>query len=246
MIRSLWQVLFGITLIVISILLYFTQIEIFHAPRDTFFYFFQDLAFIPIEVLLVTLILNKLLNMREKRTMLNRLNMVIGTFFSEVGMHLLKELAEFDHEIFSVKSDFIVESWWTEAHFSASAKRLQNYVYTVNYEKGDLRTLKTLLQTKRDFLLKLLENPNLLEHETFTELLLAIFHLTEELVMREDVTSLLPADGSHIETDMRRVFAILVVQWLTYMKHLKAEYPYLFSLAIRTNPFDEKASVIIK
>jgi len=27
------------------------------------------------------------------------------------------------------------------------------------------------------------------------------------------------------------------------MEHLKNEYPYLFSLAIRTNPFDPEASV---
>jgi hypothetical protein len=27
------------------------------------------------------------------------------------------------------------------------------------------------------------------------------------------------------------------------MEHLKKEYPYLFSLALRTNPFDPEASV---
>jgi hypothetical protein len=30
------------------------------------------------------------------------------------------------------------------------------------------------------------------------------------------------------------------------MKHLKENYPYLFSLAMRTNPFDADASVIVK
>jgi hypothetical protein len=30
------------------------------------------------------------------------------------------------------------------------------------------------------------------------------------------------------------------------MKHLKANYPYLFSLAVRTNPFDTNASVITR
>jgi len=36
------------------------------------------------------------------------------------------------------------------------------------------------------------------------------------------------------------------VQWLAYMKHLKKEYPYLFSLAVRTNPFDPDVSVAVK
>ncbi|MFY9799780.1 MAG: two pore domain potassium channel family protein, partial [Methanoregula sp.] len=31
-----------------------------------------------------------------------------------------------------------------------------------------------------------------------------------------------------------------------YMQHLKKKYPYLFSLAMRTNPFDVHASAIVK
>jgi hypothetical protein len=30
------------------------------------------------------------------------------------------------------------------------------------------------------------------------------------------------------------------------MEHLKINYPYLFSLAMRTNPFDRQASPVIK
>jgi len=39
---------------------------------------------------------------------------------------------------------------------------------------------------------------------------------------------------------------LLVHQWLDYMKHLKDNYPYLFSLAMRANPFDQDASPIVK
>jgi hypothetical protein len=38
------------------------------------------------------------------------------------------------------------------------------------------------------------------------------------------------------------VYELLAAQWLAYMKHLRDNYPYLFSLAIRTNPFDPDAS----
>jgi hypothetical protein len=31
-----------------------------------------------------------------------------------------------------------------------------------------------------------------------------------------------------------------------YMQHLKQNYPYLFSLAMRTNPFDANASAIVR
>jgi len=33
---------------------------------------------------------------------------------------------------------------------------------------------------------------------------------------------------------------------LAHMEHLKNEYPYLFSLAVRTNPFDPNASVEVR
>jgi hypothetical protein len=106
--------------------------------------------------------------------------------------------------------------------------------------------LRRFLLDKRDFLLRLLENPNLLEHETFTQLLQAVFHLTEELADRDDVTKLPPSDYEHIAGDIKRAYVLLVNEWVDYMRHLKNNYPFLFSLAMRTNPFDQSASVIIK
>jgi hypothetical protein len=37
----------------------------------------------------------------------------------------------------------------------------------------------------------------------------------------------------------------MMIEWLTYMQYLKQYYPYLFSLAMRKNPFDRNASVIV-
>ena len=90
---------------------------------------------------------------------------------------------------------------------------------------------------KKDFLLRLLENPILLEHESFTELLWAVFHLAEELAARKDVMSLPNTDVEHLCNDTGRVYNALVLQWLYYMEHLREAYPFLFSYARRTNPF---------
>jgi hypothetical protein len=92
----------------------------------------------------------------------------------------------------------------------------------------------------------LLENPVLLEHESFTDLLQAVFHMTEELAGRENMKQLPEADYEHLAGDMKRVYALLAHQWLDYMRHLKDNYPYLFSLAMRTNPFDQDASPIVR
>lgn len=94
--------------------------------------------------------------------------------------------------------------------------------------------------------MRLLENPILLEHETFTDLLRAVFHLAKELASRKELDHLPDADYQHLANDIKRAYVLLVHQWLDYMRHLKDNYPFLFSLAMRTNPFDQKASPIVK
>jgi len=86
----------------------------------------------------------------------------------------------------------------------------------------------------------------LLEHESFTDLLWAVFHLTEELACRTNVKQLPDTDYAHLSGDIKRAYVLLISEWLAYMKHLKADYPYLFSLAVRTNPFDPNASVEVR
>jgi hypothetical protein len=54
------------------------------------------------------------------------------------------------------------------------------------------------------------------------------------------------ADRKHLANDMKRVYSLLISEWLSYMKHLKENYPYLFSFAMRTNPFDKYATTEIK
>jgi hypothetical protein len=243
--RLKWQIVWGVLLVAISVILYNVQIIVFRAERDTFFYLFQDLAFIPIQVLLVTLILNKLLNVREKQSKLNKLNMVIGTFFSEVGTSLIKSFAALDRNTEKIRGELVVKGAWTDQQFAAVAKRIRGYEYQIRCAASDLEELKIVLLGKQDFLLGLLANPNLLEHETFTELLWSVFHLSEELAVREGFQHLPPADVNHIADDIKRAYSILIFEWLAYMKHLKINYPYLFSFAVRTNPFDPHASPTI-
>ncbi len=111
----------------------------------------------------------------------------------------------------------------------------------MNSQAGGLEELKMTLLAKREFLLRMLENPNLFEHESFTELLWAVFHLTEELASRADLNNLSDTDYHHFSADINRAYCLLILEWLTYMVHLKEDYPFLFSFAVRTNPFDPEA-----
>jgi len=241
--QSPWQVTLAITLMAAASLLYYLQIAIFHAERDTFFYLFQDLAFVPIQVLLVTFIVDRFLRIRERMALLKKLNMVIGAFFSEVGAKLLKYCVACDADAGALGEKLVVSGAWTDQQFDGAIRDLKSHQARMDCGWGNLAELKEFLIARRGFLLRLLENQNLLEHETFTELLWAVFHLMEELDSRRDVTALARPDSEHIAGDIKRAYVILIIEWLSYMRHLKKEYPYLFSLAVRTNPFDPKASV---
>jgi hypothetical protein len=197
-----WQVFLGLFLVVLSILFYLLHYAIFRDAHHIFIYLIGDIAFVFIEVLMVTLIIHRLLSVREKRSRLEKLTMVIGAFFSEVGTRLLAVFSDFDPTLDNIRREL--------------------------------------------FLLRLLENPNLLEHEAFTDLLRAVFHLTEELIARKDFSKLPISDFEHLAGDIKRAYILLVHQWLDYMKYLKNNYPYLFSLAMRTNPFDQEISPVVK
>jgi hypothetical protein len=241
-----WQIFLGLSLLVLSIIFYFIHYLIFRDSHHIFLYLIGDIGFVFIEVLLVTLIIHKLLSDREKRAKLEKLNMVIGVFFSEVGTDLLVYLSNADPKLDKIKRDLIVKNNWSEQEFKNVYKNLNKHEYVVEIVKINLSDLRSNLIEKRDFLIRLIENPILFEHESFTGLLLAVFHLTEELQHREDIVNLPSSDYQHLAGDIKRVYGLLVKQWLDYMKHLKSNYPYLFSLAMRTNPFDKEASPIVR
>jgi len=240
-----WQATLGIGLVLLSAILYTFHFTIFHDEHHIFIYLLGDIAFVPIEVLLVTLIIHRVLTSREKRIRLQKLNMVIGTFFSEAGTYLLAAFSDRDPDIEKIRQDLIITGEWGDEKFKDVWNRLRKYTYHVDMSMLDLMELRDYLKTKRDFLVRLLENPMLLDNESFTSLLRAVFHLTEELEARLDLKALPDTDVNHLEGDIHRAYYNLVMQWLIYMKYLKKTHPYLFSLALRTNPFDRAAAPMV-
>ena len=187
-----------------------------------------------------------MLSRREKQARMKKLNMVIGVFFSEVGNRLIHLFALADAHFEEIQKVLIVTEKWTREDFLRVSEQLRAGKYRVEISRIDVDRLKIFLMQERDFLVRLLENPTLLEHESFTDLLRAVFHLAEELAYREDLSQSPASDQAHIAGDISRAYHLLVHQWLDYMEYLKVNYPYLFSLAMRTNPFDRQASPIVK
>lgn len=234
-----WEIYLGLGLGVVSLTTYYIQNLIFHDIRLILSDLLLQIAFLPIYILLSTIVIDSLLSRREKGQRIKKLNMVIGAFFSESGIELLQSFTKFDRTSEETARLILLDDW------PQKVERMKKWLgkdgFQMNSRTGELEGLKMLLMAKRDFLLRMLENPNLLEHESFTDLLWAVFHLIEELASRADLNHLDDADYDHFTGDIERAYRLLIFEWLTYMIHLKDDYPFLFSYAARTNPFDPEA-----
>jgi hypothetical protein len=237
------KILLAVLLLLPSAAAYALHWAIFRNAHDIFFYLLMDIAFLFVQAVLAALVFDQLLNAHERQATRRKLNVAIGVFFSHVGTPLLRLLSAFDGRAEDARKHLRIDGAWTDAHFAKMQAVLRSHEPAIDARRGDLALLKTTLEQQRDFLLRLLENPNLLEHETLTEMLWAVFHLADELAHRPSVANLPDADREHLENDIRRAHDWLVREWLRHMQHLKATYPYLFSLAVRTNPFNPDAKV---
>jgi hypothetical protein len=238
--------LIAICLLALSAIVFVIQYELFHDTRDMLFYLLQDLAFLPIQILLVAVIVERIITSREKARLLLKMNMVIGSFFSELGIRLLGDLTKSIKNLEGLRPLFAVQMDWTAEAWDRSLKAASGFDYRIDPDDLSLDSVRQLLAANRNLLTLLLANPNLMEHDRFTDLLWAISHLMEELSARESLTDLPASDRAHLAGDARRAYTLLTVEWLLYCRHLQKAYPYIFSLTIRMHPLQANPSAIVR
>lgn len=241
-----WLTLFAALLVLASFFLFSIHYLIFHDLHHILLYTLHDIAFLPVEVLLVTLVIHSLLERQSLQQKLEKLNMVIGTFYSGVGNQLLREFARYDPQVELIRIDLVVGRSWNPSTYKSHKKKARSFPYAVDIRQMDLLTLRDILLSHEDFLLRILENPVMMEHEAFTEVLRAVFHLNEELKNRTDLHTLPESDLTHLKEDIRRAYSHMTLSWLDYMQYLQNEYPYLFSLAVRLDPFSEHQDATVR
>lgn len=148
--------------------------------------------------------------------------------------------------IHAFRRELMIGENWSDIEFDSLQKRLQHYDYSIDPKLVELEQLANLLESKGDLLVRFIENPSLLEEGSFSELLRALIHFKDELQARSSLKDLPEADLAHLANDSKRAYVLLAKQWAGYMRYLRHRYPYLFSLALRTNPFSQKPTAIIE
>jgi len=233
----------SLILVAAAAVLHFVHVLIFRDAHQMLFYLVGDIAFLPLEVLFLTLIVDRVLASRDAASRRHKMNMVIGVFFSDLGRTLLAQLRpmlQADEAPLALGLDMQT----TEAELQAV---IQSAATPPKLQVGvaDLQALRELLKQHEPLLLQVLANPVLLEHEEFADALWAIQHLEEELAARADLTASPPSDIAHLKGDVERAYGRLLHEWLEYLLHLKRHYPYLFSFEVRADPLSPERRIEI-
>jgi len=243
-----WQVQLAGLMLLLTAVFYAARWLLFPAESlhsEMLRFLLGDIAFLFLQVLLVTVFIDRVTREREREEIRQKLNMVVGAFFSEAGTSLLGKLALTDASLPAVRNDLVARMSWKPADYSNAKQAFRGHEVAIHLTAADLAELKQLLSAKKSYLLGLLGNQSLLEHERFSDLLWAVTHVAEELEARRDLSALTRPDSAHIEGDVKRAYLLLGETWIEYLQHLQVNYPYLFSLAVRTNPLDPSAHVEI-
>jgi hypothetical protein len=246
-----WKIKLGIILLLASVAMYCFAYFALNEHEKVIFYLVIDFAFMPLDVLVVVLVVEGIINKKEKENILEKLDMIMSVFFSEFGTEFLSKFINISNKNENINKLLKNLNIWSDKEFSNFLKDLKKTGLEINLDLGIdqrkefLTDLKQLLVENRGFLIRLLENPNLLEKDTFSNLLLAIFHLDEELERRDFNRDLIESDYEHLTNDINRVYSSLIYEWVNYLYYLKLHYPYMFSIAVRTNPFDDNASIYV-
>jgi len=142
-----------VALLVLSVVFYVLNYALFRRGEDILFYFIEDVAFLFVQVLLVTLIIQSILDRRDKTARLEKMNMVIGAFFSEAGTSLLALFSEWGPGRANLEDALKVGQAWTAKDFAKALRWLDDYSYELAFQKADWPKLRELLLSRREFLL---------------------------------------------------------------------------------------------
>ena len=145
-----------IILIVTSAILYYIHFTIFKDFHHIALYFVEDLAFIPIEVIFVSLIIHKAIEDQEKEKIREKTNVLISVFFSEAGNSLLKALISSDDEIHRLKSIISENVHFSPKEIRLMKEGLSNHSYKLDLDGDDLCVIEDMMVSHKSFILNLI------------------------------------------------------------------------------------------
>ena len=90
---------------------------------------------------------------------MNKINMLIGVFFSEIGTRLVKLFSEFDRDPEVLRPLLLVKGNWNPQRYRDASRMIKEQTFSIEAARGDLAELKSFLVDKRMVLTSILANP---------------------------------------------------------------------------------------
>ena len=150
---------------------------------------------------------------------------------------MLRYLTSFDPNAETLSKILKISESWKSADFIAAKKRLKSYSFHLDVEKVDFFGLHYHLDERHAYYRNILENPALTQSNEFTELVMKIYLMWEELDCRTDLYALSSEDKSYLGELLTQIYEELVEYWLdNAYNHSIHNRPRLHRL-IATSPF---------
>ncbi len=217
-------------LILLSVVIYGLQLLIFKDPRNTFYYIFQDFAFLPITIALATLVVGEIMDKKEREERVQKTKMLTSTFYTELGTKLTAELIKISTPKEEIK-ELLLKGFDSNISEQEFRKRIKALDLKINLNEEVYTEIIHDLIGSQTSLLILSSNPLLLEHEDFTDLLWALFHLMDEYHVRGEFAQMTEADIAHLNDDYRETMKLLLINYFISTRYLKTAYPNLYNTA---------------
>lgn len=195
-------------------------------------YFYIHLAFLPIHALVLGLILDELIQLREKIERRKRLNMFLGIFFRQMGIDIMLSLLNLVKNRDAFEEQMLVDKSWTARRFARARRDLAGFKLDMEPNARMLAALMEALTSREDEIIAMTRNPLMLEFEGLHHCLLSLFHLIEESHFRGPVEKLRPEVRGHLAQDASKSLINLATLWVAYLEHLKDEHPVLFGFQV--------------
>ncbi|UPA29265.1 hypothetical protein L0P85_11690 [Terrisporobacter glycolicus] len=218
-----YYIVVSLVLVGLSAIMFLIHYLVFGQAVNTAYYSLMNLCFIPVNSLVVTLILERLIDYKAKQERMEKLSMLIGLFFTEVGYKLMRLI---------IKADKGGKNSITSFNNLDEVKnQVEKHNYTIDMKDIDLDEIKDVLLENSNLLVNLISNENITEHEIFTDLLMSVIHLRDEIIFyKNDKNNQL--DISHLEKDILRVYKNIAMQWVDYLKYLNKSYPFYTTMQL--------------
>ncbi len=220
-----------------SALLYAIHYLIFRDLHHLAIFGLHELAFVPLEVILVTLGLDQLVEKTHREEARSKVSIIETLYFNESGGTMLRYLTSFDPDAARLRELLQVTEDWHSSDFRQAIRQLKSYPFLLDLDRIDFFGLHYHLSQRHEYYRSMLENPALTQSEAFTEMIMKIYLLWEELDGRTNLYQLPEKDRNYLAELLHEIYRELTEYWLDNVYNHSIHNRFRLHRAIESNPF---------